>query len=104
LSKDVRQEIFAAVNCGHGLSDHNLLWSGTRQPGEMQESRTSAEGILASRFPARRLAAQLVPLSPEIDLLADVFPSKPVLAAQPDGAYVVAWDESGACRIASRFN
>jgi hypothetical protein len=39
------------------------------------------------------LAAQLVPLGPEIDLLADTFPGTPFLAVQPDGAYVVAWAE-----------
>jgi hypothetical protein len=39
------------------------------------------------------LAAQLVPLGPETDLLADTFPRSPFLAAQPDGAYLVAWDE-----------
>ena len=41
----------------------------------------------------RGLAAQLVPLGPEVDLLANTFPDTPVLAAQPDGTYVVAWDE-----------
>jgi hypothetical protein len=41
----------------------------------------------------RGLAAQLVPLGPEVDLLADTFPYPPFLAVQPDGSYVVAWDE-----------
>jgi hypothetical protein len=41
----------------------------------------------------RGLAAQLVPLGPEIDLRADTFPKRPFLAVQPGGAYVVAWDE-----------
>lgn len=41
----------------------------------------------------RELAAQVVPLGPEIDLLADTWPNKPFVAVQPDGAYLVAWDE-----------
>jgi len=41
----------------------------------------------------RGLAAQLVPLGPEIDLFADLFPEKPFVAVQPDGAYLIAWDE-----------
>ena len=41
----------------------------------------------------RELAAQLVPLGPEVDLLADTWPNDPFVAVQPDGAYVVAWDE-----------
>lgn len=41
----------------------------------------------------RGFAAQLVPLGPETDLYASSFPNKPVLAAQPDGAYLIAWDE-----------
>lgn len=41
----------------------------------------------------RGLAAQLVPLGPEIELLTDEFPNKPFVAAQPDGSYVVAWDD-----------
>jgi hypothetical protein len=41
----------------------------------------------------RELAAQLVARGPELDLLADTWPNRPVLAVQPDGAYLVAWDE-----------
>lgn len=41
----------------------------------------------------RGLAAQLVPLGPEIDLRADIFPQKPFVAVQPNGAYMVAWDQ-----------
>jgi hypothetical protein len=41
----------------------------------------------------RGLAAQLVPLGPETDLWADLFPNKPFVAVQPDGAYLIAWDE-----------
>jgi hypothetical protein len=43
----------------------------------------------------RGFAAQLVPLGPESDLYAGPFPNRPVLAAQPDGAYLIAWDEGG---------
>jgi hypothetical protein len=42
----------------------------------------------------RGLAAQLVPLGPEIDLQTDVFPNKPLLAAQPGGDSVIVWDDS----------
>lgn len=38
-----------------------------------------------------RLAAQLVPLGPEIDLQTAEFPEKPLLAAHPNGDCVVAW-------------
>ncbi len=41
----------------------------------------------------RELAAQLVPLGPETDLLANTFPRTPFLTVQPDGSYLVAWDE-----------
>jgi hypothetical protein len=41
----------------------------------------------------RALAAQLVPLGPEDKLYADVFSNPPAVAAQPDGSYVVAWDD-----------
>ena len=40
----------------------------------------------------RGLAAQPAPLGPEVELPGDVFPTKPLLAVQPGGDYVVAWD------------
>ena len=42
----------------------------------------------------RGLAAQLVPRGPEVDLLADTWPGRPCVAVQPDGAYLIAWDEA----------
>lgn len=41
----------------------------------------------------RGLVAQLVPRGPEVDLLAGTWPNAPFVAVQPDGAYLVAWDE-----------
>lgn len=41
----------------------------------------------------RGLAAQLVPVGPEIDLRAAIWPNTPFVAVQPDGSYLVAWDE-----------
>jgi hypothetical protein len=41
----------------------------------------------------RALAAQLVPLGPEDELFADIFSNPPAVAAQPDGSYIVAWDD-----------
>lgn len=40
----------------------------------------------------RALAAQLVPLGPEVDLNL-LFPNSVAVAAQPDGSYVLAWGE-----------
>jgi hypothetical protein len=37
-------------------------------------------------------AAELAPLGPEIELFTDEFPKKPLVAVQPGGAYVIAWD------------
>jgi len=48
-------------------------------------------GLGAAGHPA--LAAQLVPLGPEDEVYTDVFPNPPVVAAQPDGSYVIAWDD-----------
>jgi hypothetical protein len=39
------------------------------------------------------LAAQLVPLGFEEDMNADIFSNSPVVAAQPDGSSVIAWDD-----------
>ncbi|MEA2604668.1 MAG: serralysin [Acidobacteriota bacterium] len=44
----------------------------------------------------RGLAAQPVPLGPEIELPTNDFPSRPLLAVQPGGAYMVAWDDFSA--------
>lgn len=41
----------------------------------------------------RSLAAQLVPLGPEVDLHADTFPRKPLVGVHSSGASLVAWDE-----------
>ena len=41
----------------------------------------------------RGLAAQPVPLGPEIELPNYDFPGKPLLAVQPDGTAMVVWDE-----------
>jgi hypothetical protein len=38
-------------------------------------------------------AAQLVALGPEEEVYTDVFPNAPAVAAQPDGSYVIAWDD-----------
>ena len=43
----------------------------------------------------RRLAAQPAPLGPEVLLPSGSLPEYPVLAVQPGGDYVVAWDEYG---------
>jgi hypothetical protein len=40
----------------------------------------------------RGLAAQPAPLGPEVELPGNVFPNKPLLAVQPGGGYVVAWN------------
>jgi hypothetical protein len=45
----------------------------------------------AASHPAR--AAQLEALAPEEGLYTDVFPNPPTVAAQPDGPYVIAWDD-----------
>jgi hypothetical protein len=47
----------------------------------------------------RALAAQLVPLGPEDELYVDVFSHPPAVAAQPDGSYVVAWDDESFSQI-----
>jgi hypothetical protein len=39
------------------------------------------------------LAAQPAPLGPEVWVRTDSFPGKPVVAAQPGGDYVIAWDD-----------
>jgi hypothetical protein len=41
----------------------------------------------------RALAAQLVPLGPEVEVDTDGFPDSLAMAAQPDGSYVVVWDD-----------
>ncbi|HEX3552088.1 MAG TPA: hypothetical protein VIA62_02540 [Thermoanaerobaculia bacterium] len=43
----------------------------------------------------RGLAAQPAPLGPEVLLPSEKLPQNPVLAVQPGGDYVVAWDEDG---------
>ena len=53
----------------------------------------------AAGHPAR--AAQLVALTPEEDLYADIFASPPEVAAQPDGPYVIAWDDSFSSTVGS---
>jgi hypothetical protein len=45
----------------------------------------------AAGHPAR--AAQLVPLDFEEELYADIFSNPPVVASQPGGPYVIAWDD-----------
>lgn len=47
----------------------------------------------------RTFAAQLVPLGPEEELYADIFSNPPAVAAQPDGSYVVAWDDDSLSTI-----
>ena len=42
----------------------------------------------------RALAAQLVPLGPEGEVYSDIFSDPPAVAAQPDGSYVMAWDDT----------
>jgi hypothetical protein len=51
----------------------------------------SSVGLGTTGDPAR--AAQLVPLDYEEELYADVFSNPPVVAAQPGGPYVIAWDD-----------
>jgi len=41
----------------------------------------------------RELAAQLAPLGPEVQLATGSSPERPVLAVQPAGSYVIAWDD-----------
>src|SRR3954468_13335151 len=45
------------------------------------------------------LAAQLVPLGLEDELYVDIFSNPPAVAAQPDGSYVVAWDDDSLSTI-----
>jgi hypothetical protein len=52
--------------------------------------------------PAR--AAQLVPLDYEEELHADIFSNPPVVAAQPGGPYVIAWDDDSFANIDGSFN
>ncbi|HEX3128441.1 MAG TPA: hypothetical protein VH394_14015 [Thermoanaerobaculia bacterium] len=51
----------------------------------------------------RGLAAQLVPLGPEVDLLANTWPGEPFLAVQPGGAYMVAWDEEAPAVVSYHY-
>lgn len=51
----------------------------------------ASAGLAAAGHPAR--AAQLVALTPEEELYADVFPNPPEIGAQPQGPYVIAWDD-----------
>lgn len=44
-------------------------------------------------------AAQLVALTPEEERYSDVFSNPPVVAAQPGGSYVIAWDDDTFSRI-----
>jgi len=41
----------------------------------------------------RGLSAQLAPLGPEVQLATGTSPERPVLAVQPAGSYVIAWDD-----------
>jgi hypothetical protein len=61
---------------------------------------TSA-GLGTAGDPAR--AAQLVPLDSEEELYADVFSHSPVVAAQPGGPYVIAWDDESFAEIEGSF-
>ena len=49
----------------------------------------------------RALAAQLVPLGPEKEVYSDIFSDPPAVAAQPDGSYVMAWDDDFSTRDGS---
>src|SRR4051794_9995333 len=51
----------------------------------------------------RGLAAQLVPLGPEIQLRTEVFPGRPLLAVHPGGPSVIVWDEEGLPAISFRY-
>ena len=59
----------------------------------MNRKRLSLCLLASLLLGAAGLAGQVVPLGPEIDLLADTWPRKPLVAVQPDGSYLVAWDE-----------
>lgn len=50
-----------------------------------------AAGLAAAG--SRGLAAQLAPLGPEVQLATGNSPERPVLAVQPAGSYVIAWDD-----------
>jgi hypothetical protein len=56
----------------------------------------------AAGHPAR--AAQLVALTPEEELSADIFANPPAVAAQPDGSYVIAWDDDTFSSIEGSFS
>jgi hypothetical protein len=56
----------------------------------------------AAGHPAR--AAQLVALTPEEELYADTFANAPSVAAQPDGPYVIAWDDDTFSYIDGSFS
>jgi hypothetical protein len=59
----------------------------------MNNTRLALGFLLGLMLGVAGLAAQVVPLGPEVDLRADTFPKVPFVAAQPDGSYAVAWDE-----------
>lgn len=59
----------------------------------MNRTRLALGFLLGLVLGTAGLAAQAVPLGPEVDLGADTWPRAPFAASQPDGAYVVAWDE-----------
>jgi hypothetical protein len=56
----------------------------------------------AAGQPAR--AAQLVALTPEEQLYADLFAHPPEVASQPNGPYVIAWDDDTFSRINGSFS
>jgi hypothetical protein len=60
----------------------------------MKSTRLALGFVLGSAVAgAAGLTAQVVPLGPEVDLRANTWPNLPFAASQPDGSYVVAWDE-----------
>jgi hypothetical protein len=62
----------------------------------------TAAWLGAAGHPAR--AAQLVALTPEEELYADIFANPPAVAAQPGGPYVIAWDDDTFSNIDGSFS
>jgi hypothetical protein len=62
----------------------------------MNQARCALFLLLTSAWlgaAGHRAFAQPVPLGPEEEVYSDVFSNTPAVAAQPDGSYVMAWDD-----------
>src|SRR4029077_8756902 len=76
------------------IGSTSLIFSGGRILSRISRALVllfCAAGLAAAG--PRELAAQLAPLGPEVQLTTGTFPERPVLAVQPAGSYVIAWDD-----------